>query len=290
MKILLIGKTGQLGGSILEKNSTHEIYAPPRSELDMASRESCQKVFEKYHPDIVINTAAYHNVPQCEEKPQQAFQINCIALRDLAVICKETQTLLVTFSTDYVFNGKQKTPYREGDRTAPLQIYGMTRLAGELAALNAAPAQTIIIRTCGLYGLNGANSKGGNFVDKRITDAQTLTQLEMGCDQIVSPTFTGDLALAVLELIEHPQLVPGIYHLVNEGECSWFEFTRAIYDLMNIDIELHPVDRGGKSGDMRRPLYSILANTKAQALGIKLPHWKSALTRYLTEKYLAQRA
>jgi dTDP-4-dehydrorhamnose reductase len=207
-------------------------------------------------------------------------------VRDLAVICKQRDVRLITFSTDYVFGGEQRTPYREDDRTQPLQMYGISRLAGELAALATAPKHAVVIRTCGLYGLNGASSKGGNFVDKRIADAQTLSELEMGCDQVVSPTYTGDLARAILKLIEHPQLIPGLYHLVNEGECTWFEFTKAIYELMGLNVKVHPVDRGGMSGEMRRPLYSALANTKARAMGITLPHWRDALGRYLGEKYV----
>ena len=151
--------------------------------------------------------------------------------------------------------------------------------------LATAPQHAVVIRTCGLYGLSGASSKGGNFVDKRIADAQTDSELEMGCDQIVSPTYTGDLAQAVLKLIDHPRLVPGLYHLVNEGECTWYEFTKAIYELMGINVNVRPVDRGGISGEMRRPLYSALANTKARTLGITLPHWRDALQHYLREKY-----
>ena len=164
-------------------------------------------------------------------------------------------------------------------------MYGISRLAGELAATAISPRHAVVIRTCGLYGLSGAISKGGNFVDKRIADAQTSSVIEMGCDQIVSPTYTGNLAQAVLKLIEHPQLVPGIYHLVNEGECNWFEFTQAIYEMMKISVKVNPIDRGGMSGEMRRPLYSVLANTKARELGIILPHWRNALQLYLNKKY-----
>ena len=172
---------------------------------------------------------------------------------------------------------RKKALYLEDDRPVPLQIYGMTRLAGEYAALSAAPGHAIVIRTCGLYGISGAQSKGGNFVDKRIEDAKNHTSLEMGSDQIVSPTYTHDLSKAVLQLIEHPQREPGIYHLVNEGQCSWYELTKAIYEIMGLAVKVTPLDRGGKSGDMRRPLYSALANTKARALGIILPHWRDAL-------------
>ena len=285
MNILLIGKTGQLGGSILAEPASHRIYAPDRSELDIESRESCERVIAEFRPDVVINTAAFHNVPQCEVEPHRAFAVNCQSVRDLAAICKKMDVRLVTFSTDYVFGGEQRTPYREDDRTQPLQMYGISRLAGELAALATAPQHAVIIRTCGLYGLSGATSKGGNFVDKRIADANTNSELEMGCDQVVSPTYTGDLARAVLKLIEHPRLAPGIYHLVNEGECTWFEFTKAIYELMDLKVKVLPVDRGGMSGEMRRPLYSALANTRARAFGITLPHWRDALERYISEKH-----
>jgi dTDP-4-dehydrorhamnose reductase len=285
LNILLIGKTGQLGGSILRVETSHRIYSPDRTELDIKSKKSCDRAIVKYRPDVVINTAAFHNLPQCEVEPHHAFEVNCLAVRDLARICKEAKILLVTFSTDYVFGGKQSMPYREDDRTRPIQMYGISRLAGELAALATAPQHTVVIRTCGLYGLSGAKSKGGNFVDKRISEAHTNHELEMGCDQVVSPTYSGDLAQALLKLIEHPQLVPGIYHLVNEGECTWFEFTKVIYEQMGLDVIVHPVDRGGMSGEMSRPIYSALANTKARALGITLSHWRDALQHYLTEKY-----
>ncbi|MCF6245790.1 MAG: dTDP-4-dehydrorhamnose reductase [Desulfobacula sp.] len=285
MNILLIGRTGQLGHSILKENTVHRIFSPDRTELDIESRKSCQKMIAELCPDVVINTAAFHNVPQCEIEQHRAFKVNCLAVRDLALACKKTGALLITFSTDYVFDGMQNVPYQEDDRTNPLQIYGISKLCGEFAALATAPEHAVVIRTCGLYGLVGASSKGGNFVDQRISDAQNHIQLEMGCDQIISPTYTVDLAKALLKLIEHPGIVPGIYHLVNEGACTWFEFTQAIYELMDINIKLYPVDRGGMSGEMQRPLYSALANTKAGALGITLPHRRDALKCYLAEKY-----
>jgi dTDP-4-dehydrorhamnose reductase len=285
MKILLIGKTGQLGGDLLRNITGHEIYAPGREVLDIGSREAIESVIDGFKPNVVINTAAFHNVPLCEIESQSAFKINCIAVRDLALACREARALLITFSSDYVFGGEKRTPYLESDRPAPLQIYGISRAAGEFAALAAAPDHSIIVRTCGLYGMHGARSKGGNFVDKRIEYAKTHLSLEMGCDQVVSPTYTDDLSRAIARLIDHPELKPGIYHLVNERQCSWYEFTQAIYELMRIDITLRPVDRGGMTGSMRRPLYSVLANTKANEMGIRLPDWREALERYLRDKY-----
>ncbi len=285
MKILLIGKTGQLGGDILKSGTKHEIYAPGRDVLDIGSREVVESVIKNYRPSVVINTAAFHNVPLCEIEYDKAFQVNCAAVRDLAIASKQSGALFVTFSSDYVFGGEKRTPYLEDDKPAPLQIYGITRVAGEYAARSVAPDNSIIIRTCGLYGLSGAASKGGNFVDKRIQDAKTHTTLEMGCDQIVAPTYVEDLSKAVLQLIEHPRLKMGVYHLVNEGECTWYEFSKTIYDIMGLNVEVKPVDRRGLSGEMRRPLYSVLANTKAKALGIALAQWRDGLGRYLKKKY-----
>lgn len=284
LKILLIGKTGQLGSDLLRNNPGHEILAPGRDMLDLNDLKLIRTVVTDAAPDLVINTAAFHNVPLCEVEVEQAFRINCAAVRDLALVCREQGAQLVTFSSDYVFGGERHTPYREDDRPQPMQIYGITRLAGEYAAVAASFDQAVIIRTCGLYGRSGAQSKGGNFVDKRLADARSHNRLEMGCDQVVAPTATEDLSRAVWQLIAHPGCQPGIYHLVNEGHCSWYEFTRAIYEIAGLTVDVQPVDRGGLSGNMRRPLYSVLANTKAKALGITLPHWRKALEWYLCQK------
>jgi dTDP-4-dehydrorhamnose reductase len=284
MKILLIGKTGQLGGDILLNGSEHEIHAHDETTLDITVPVAVRAAIADLRPDVVINTAAFHNVPRCETEPLEAFRVNCVAVRDLAAACNEAGCRLVTFSSDYVFGGEKRTPYREDDHPAPLQMYGISRLAGEHAALSTGPDHAVVIRTCGLYGISGAASKGGNFVDQRIADAKRGGPLEMGCDQTVSPTWTGDLSRGVLQLIEHPHLKPGIYHLVNEGECTWYDFTKEIYRILGSSVEVRPVDRKGLSGAMRRPLYSALANTKAKAVGVTLPHWKEGLVHYLENR------
>jgi dTDP-4-dehydrorhamnose reductase len=162
-------------------------------------------------------------------------------------------------------------------------MYGLSRLAGEYVA--GASSKAVIIRTCGLYGQSGAKSKGGNFVDSRVADGRAGKRIEMACEQVVAPTSTADLSRAVLALIGHPALEAGIYHLVNEGSCSWYEFTKAIVEIMKLRAEVIPVDRGGRSGAMRRPLYSVLGNSKARALGIRLRPWREALRDYLHSKY-----
>lgn len=285
-KILLIGGTGQLGSEILASwKGVHQIYAPDRAALDLANMAGVPKVIDDYKPDVVINTAAFHNVPLCETEHESAFRINCAAVYELARCCRENESLFVTFSTDYVFDGRKGSAYYEDDCPAPLQVYGISRLAGEHAALSAWPEKTVIVRTCGLYGASGAKSKGGNFVDKRIDDSKSHESLEMSCEQIVSPTYVRDLSDALLPLVNRAEVAPGIYHLVNEGACSWAEFTQAIFDILGIRTKVIPVDRKGLSGSMRRPLYTALGNRRAKAAGIVLPDWRDALSRYLREKH-----
>lgn len=286
MRILLIGRTGQLGSDLLLHNTSHEIVAPDREELDITRKAEIDIAVERYAPEIVINCAAFHNVPLCEEKPEEAFHVNCVAVRNLATACRNHESRLITFSSDYVFGGAKRTPYAEEDLPQPLQIYGMTRLAGEYAAMAAAPDHAIVVRTCGLYGRSGARSKGGNFVDGRVADARANETISMACEQTVSPTSTEDLSLAVLALAEHSQAKPGIYHLVNEGQCNWYELTCAIVEILNRRTEVLPVNRGGMTGAVRRPLYSVLGNNAARNLGIVLPHWRDAVERYLRHKYL----
>ncbi len=285
MKILLIGKTGQLGCDIIRNNKNHEIFTPNRDELDLGRSGEFIDILSKAKPDLVINTAAFHNVIMCEVKYDQAFRLNCVAVRDLSVACKETGSMLVTFSSDYVFDGKKGCAYTEEDRPSPLQAYGITRAAGEFAAMLSALENVVIVRTCGLYGVSGSRSKGGNFVDKRIRDAKMNNRLEISSEQIVSPTYTHDLSLAVLGLIESHDLKSGIYHLVNEGACSWYNFTKAIFELLDLKVDLKPVNRNGIDNGMRRPIYSALENKKAKNMGIILPHWKDALKRYIEQKY-----
>jgi dTDP-4-dehydrorhamnose reductase len=286
LRILLIGRTGQLGGDLLRANRVHEIDAPSHAEFDICSPNAIASFITPGRYDCVINTAAFHDVPRCEREPETAFAVNCVAVRNLAMACERAGSLLVTFSTDYVFGGEKRRPYLEDDRPGPLQIYGITRLAGEHAALAASP-RAVVIRTCGLYGASGARSKGGNFVDRRVEDGRAGAPLEMSSDQVVSPTSTEDLSQAILRLLDRDVVPPGVYHLANSGACSWYEFTCAIFEILRISTPVEPVDRGGRTGEMRRPLYSALGNYRAAALGVTLPPWRDALERYLRFKYQA---
>lgn len=284
MRILLIGGTGQLGGDLVRNNEDHELVVPDRGSLDVIRTEQIRAALVRYRPDLLINCAAFHNVPLCEQEPEKAFRINCIAMRDLAVACRDFGARLLTFSSDYVFGGDRVEPYAEDDLPRPLQIYGISRLAGEHSVLSVVE-NAIVVRTCGLYGRSGARSKGGNFVDGRVADARAGKVIEMASEQVVAPTSTDDLSRAVFDLIAHRGLAGGIYHLVNSGACSWYEFTCEIVRLCGTAVLVVPVDRGGKSGEMRRPLYSVLRNVRAAAIGVTLRPWREALADYLRSKY-----
>lgn len=287
--IIIIGKNGQLGKELVSSvvKFDFSVAAFSKEELNITDNLSLNKAIKRIKPKIVINTSAFHVVDNCEKDPLSAFGINCIAVKNLAKICKENKSLFVTYSTDYVFDGKKNKPYKEVDRPNPLQMYGLSKLAGEYAALNAYPERTYIIRTCGIYGgKEGSRSKRGNFVINILKEAKQNDILEVSSEQIVNPTYAKDLAEATLKLLElNPS--PGIYHLVNEGYSSWYDFAKKVLEYARIKKKILPVDRGGKTGDMQRPKFSALINTKAKKLGVILPQIEDGLRSYLESiKYL----
>ncbi len=280
--ILLIGKRGQLGAEIMKDavSSGFKIFGFDKDKLDVTNELQVKEKIEKINPDILINTSAYHILSKCEENPLEAIKVNFLAVWSLAKLCKEKDIIFVTYSTDYVFDGGKGTPYEENDKPNPLQVYGISKLSGEYAALNLYPQRTFIIRTCGLYGgEKGSLEKGGNFVLNIIKEAQDKETIEVSSEQIVSPTYAGDLSKATLKLL-NSKANPGIYHLVNKGYCSWYEFAKEIFRLANINIKTIPVNRGEISRGVRRPKFSALKNTKARALEIELPSWQEGLGSY----------
>jgi len=281
-KILLIGRSGQLGSEIIKNANLYdfEIFHYGREEMDATNKLQAKERIEEIEPDILINTSAYHVVPRCEENPLEAMKVNFLAVQNLAKACQEENIIFVTYSTDYVFDGEKGMPYNEDDIPNPLQIYGLSKLAGEYAALNVYPEKTFVVRTCGVYGgKTGSPEKGGNFVLNIIKEAQNKETIEISVEQIVTPTYAGDLSKATLKLLKS-KAYPGTYHLVNEGYCSWYEFAKEIFRLNKINKELKPVDRGGTDGKIKRPKFSALNNTKAKELGIELPAWQEGLKSY----------
>lgn len=282
MKILLIGRKGQLGSEIQTQTIKRgfEVKAFGREELDILDTKKVKFEIEKFTPDIVINTSAFHVVSLCEDEPEQAFLVNAISLKSLAQLCEKMSIKLITYSTDYVFDGLKGSPYEEEDKPNPLQIYGQSKLAGEYIALNYSK-NSVVVRTCGVYGgPHGSRSKKGNFALNMLEQAKREKTIEVSSEQIVNPTYAVDLAKATLDLLTNKEIA-GIYHLVNEGHCSWAEFAQEIVRDKGLPTKIIPVDRKGMAGELKRPLFSALANKKASNLGIKLPSWQNALKRYI---------
>lgn len=287
MKVLLIGGEGQLGSSLIPiLNKKHQVYHPGRQDLNLTNFTQLGLVLTQIRPDFVVNCAAFHDVPLCEIKYSDAFMTNAFAVRELAKICGLIESNLVTFSTDYVFDGSKEEPYVESDYPRPIQVYGSSKYQGELFFQMDNLCSGYIVRTSSLYGSKGSNSKNGNFVLNRIKDWKNLKlkKIEISSELSMSPTFTGDLAIAVSQLVEMGKIQDRkILHLSCEGAASWAEFAQGIYDLGGMDVEVVGVDRKGMTAEMRRPINSVLKNTIAKKEGIFLPHWKDSLGRYLDE-------
>jgi dTDP-4-dehydrorhamnose reductase len=287
-KILIIGKNGQLAGAVAEqaKSFGFEPVAFDRKEMDVTNWPQVEEKLDEIKPDILINTSVFQVVAKCEESPLEATSINFLAVQNLARICKEKDVIFITYSSDYVFDGEKGGKYKERDVPNPLQIFGLSKLAGEYAALGIYPEKSFIIRTSALYGGKKGSPEKGNFVLNIMKEAEGKDSMEVSSEQIVSPTYAGDLSQATLQLLK-ANAAPGIYHLVNEGQCSWYEFTKEIFKLAGVKTKLSPVDRGGVSakggaavGKVRRPKFSVLENTKAKSFGITLPSWQEGLKSY----------
>ncbi len=282
-KILIIGKYGQVGSALarLSAERGFDGHAYSREELDILSPVHARQKIGEAQPDVVINTAAYHVLAECEANPERAFALNAAAVARLAGLCRARGITFVTYSTDYVFDGTAGRPYREDDEPGPLQVYGASKLAGERAALAAHPDGSFVIRTCGVYGgKEGSRSRGGNIVLTLLREARGKKILDAARDHIASPSFADDIARGTLDLLRVPDAAPGIYHIVNEGHCSWHEFARELMRAAALPTRIIPVERGETDGGVRRPLFSALENSRAKTLGVVLPSWQDGVQAY----------
>jgi dTDP-4-dehydrorhamnose reductase len=281
-KIAIIGADGQLGSDLIKSLHENKIFPLYYPDFDVTKPDQVRNVLFRLRAEVVINTAAYHRVDECEDNSQKAFRVNSIAVRDLALICRDLDSALVHFSTDYVFDGKKRSPYIEEDMPNPLNVYATSKLAGEYLIRNTME-KYFVIRTCGLYGEAGCWGKGSNFVDTLIALEKEEKPLRVVNDQWVTPTATAELAQKVKELIQTNRY--GLYHLTNEGECTWYEFAQTIFSILGKKPNLIPIDSKNHGAKAKRPPYSVLDNKKARDIGLTgFSHWKNALQRYLIIK------
>jgi len=281
MKVAIIGSTGQLGSDILEVFGEKALPLS-HNEIEVKDISSCRRVLKDV--DTVINCAAYVKVDRSEDHPEEAFMVNAIGARNVALVCNEKKMKNVYISTDFVFGGEKKEPYHEDDNPNPINTYGLSKYAGEIFIRNYC-TEFYIIRSASLYGRKGARGKGGNFVDWMIEKANNNEIIKVVDDIVMSPTYTKDAAERIKNIIEK-ELPYGIYHVVNQGHCSWFEFAKKIFDLLDIDAKLFPIKSDELNRKARRPKFSALESAKLSSFGPRMRNWEDALKDYLREKYL----
>lgn len=279
-RALITGASGQLGSDLQALLAEGwEVTALAHAELDVTDPRALAGAFESARPDAVFNCAAFHNVELCEREESQALAVNVTAVKRIAEHCSDLGASLVHLSTNYVFDGRREEPYDEGDLPAPRSVYALSKLAGEHAAL-AYCDHALVVRTAGLYGLHGSESKGGNFVTRALERAREQGVLRMVTDQRLSPTFTADLAGGVLAARDAG--LTGLVHLTSAGSCSWHEFTQAIIELAGLEVPIEAVATTIAPGGADRPLNGVLAGEVARAAGLgPLRHWREALSDYM---------
>jgi len=282
MVTLLIGANGQLGSELKQAFGDDSLVPLGHADLEVAEAAQVREAFARYRPDLVLNTAAYHRVDECEDEPERAFAVNAIAVRNLVQAAGEIGATLVHFSTDYVFDGRQGRPYQEVDPPAPLNVYATSKLAGEYF-VRATLERHFVIRTCGLYGLVGSRGKGGNFVETMLRLAREGREIRGVGDQVLTPTSAKDLAKKVRQLAETGQY--GLYHITNSGECSWYQFAAAIFELAGMRPHLVETTSAAFGARAIRPASSVLDNANLRSLGLDdLRHWRDALADYLSDR------
>jgi dTDP-4-dehydrorhamnose reductase len=284
MRVAIIGAGGQLGAELV-RFFGQDAVPFTHQDLELTDRTSVVRSLQQATPDAVINAAAYNFVDRAEDEPQQAFLVNAVAVRYVAEVCRELGVPLVHFSTDYVFglDEHRREPYREIDCPGPVNCYGASKLAGEYLAL-ATWSNSYIVRTCGVYGTRGREGKGYNFVEKMLKLAQERAVVRVVNDQQCSPTYAVDLAEATAVLLEvRPPY--GIYHVTNEGSCTWYEFACEVFRAAGLTVPCEPIRSEDYPSRARRPRYSVLARTRWVASGLpRLRPWQEALRAYLAAR------
>jgi dTDP-4-dehydrorhamnose reductase len=250
-------------------------------QVEVADGPQVLERLEAISPDAVINCAAFHRVEECERRPEDAFRINAVGAWHVAQACARLEALAVYISTDYVFDGERGRPYVESDPPRPINVYGTSKLAGELLVAGAAPRH-LIVRVASVFGVAGARGKGGNFVETMIQKARTGESLRVVNDLVMSPTYARDAAAIVRALVEGGQT--GTVHAANAGQCTWFAFARAIFEQLGWDVRLDPQQSSALRQVAARPRNSSLSSERLAGLGLAPASWMDALQRYLIAK------
>ncbi len=279
MRILITGAGGQLGRDLQSALSAHDLRPLTHAELDTIDAAAVDQALDAFRPDVAIHAAALTDTTRCEREPELAYAANAQAARNVAAACARLRAAMVYISTNEVFDGAKTAPYEEDDAPNPINAYGRSKLAGERLVQAVLP-QHYVVRTAWLYG------HGGNHFVAKVLRAAESGDLTGVTDEIATPTWSRDLAAAIKRLIETERY--GVYHLTNAGQASRYEWVQEILRVAGkTDVRVRPLTtaefRASLPADAvapEKPLYSVLANTKAAALGIELRPWQDALAEY----------
>jgi len=283
MKILVTGAKGQLGNKVIEILGTNnDLILTDSDTMDIANPEQVEDFVKKTKPEMILHLAAYTKVDQAEEDKDLCYKINALGTKNVASAAKKAKATLIYISTDCVFDGKKATPYFESDEATPLSVYGQTKLDGE-NFIQEICDKYYIIRAAWLFGELPAGHPGSNFVETMLRLASERDSLSVVDDQIGSPTYTGDLAKFVDFLInKNPEA--GIYHFSGEGEASWYDFAKEIFNKTATKIDLKPITSAEYPSKAKRPPYSYLSKEKVESLGFVVRSWQEMLTEYLENR------
>lgn len=283
MRIAVLGAAGQLGQDLCPR-LPGEVIPLARDTLDLAHPDRIPAIVAALRSDVFVNCAAYNFVDRAETEPEAALAINGLGVRALARACRDSGTRFVHFSSDYVFglDSSRELPLAEADEPGPVNVYGLSKLAGEYFSRAECP-KSLVIRTCGLYGVSGSGGKGTNFVETMLRLAREGRPLQVVNDQRCTPSYTVDVAMAAVMLIEKE--LSGVFHATNSGFCTWYEFAAEIFRQSGMKPSLTAVSSAGSSRPARRPGFSVLSTAKLVESGISEPRpWTEALAEYLRER------
>jgi len=281
VRAVVLGSLGQLGAELVRELERRgcQVWGFDRPELDITHRRAVEERIAALDPEVVFNAAAYNQVDVAEEEPEAAFAVNALAVRHIALACRQIGALLVHYSTDYVFDGQAGRPYVEEDPPHPLGAYGVSKLAGELYA-QAYLDRWVIIRTSGVYGPGGLRTARGNFIELMLRLAQEGKPIRVVEDHIASPTYAPALAARSVDLVERG--LTGLFHIGGGTPISWFEWARMIFRAAGIHAEVQPTNEREYRTAARRPKFSALSNAKIERLGLApMPPLEDALRSYM---------
>jgi dTDP-4-dehydrorhamnose reductase len=281
-RIVVIGASGQLGSDLVKSFDGLEVQGVDHAMVDIEHPSSVAAMLAHLRPSLVINTAAYHNVERCQTHAERAFAVNAVAADSLAASCEAADIALAHISTDYVFDGTSTTPYDESAAPNPINVYGISKYAGELA-IAARTRRAFIFRTSSLYGARGSSTKGYTFVERMREQARAGRPLRVVDDVRQGPSYTAHVARAIRAVLETGRF--GTYHVTNAGGCTWYEFALAILAASGLEADIAPTTSDEFPSYARRPRYSVLAHTGLVRAGVTPPpDWHEGLRAYLREK------